>query len=86
MTEATVHVVSRDRNPFPRDGIRIDADGVPRYENPPASLVAMLRERADELPHVEVVVEPGGERDLSATMGSVHTRRGRAARVRRRRR
>jgi hypothetical protein len=60
MTEASVHVVSRDRKP--RDGMRIDAEGVPRYENPPASLVAMLRERADELPLVEAVVELGGER------------------------
>ena len=62
MSELTVIEVPRTHNPFPRDGIRIDDNGVARYTILPDSLLTLLKRQADSKPDVEAVVEVGGER------------------------
>jgi long-chain acyl-CoA synthetase len=48
--------------PFDMSGIERGADGIARYVDRPASLVAMLRATAERHPGVEAVVELGGDR------------------------
>jgi acyl-CoA synthetase (AMP-forming)/AMP-acid ligase II len=48
--------------PFPVTGVSRDPAGIAHYDGLPASLVAMLRARAETRPHVEAVVEVGGSR------------------------
>ncbi|CCH76984.1 FadD13 [Nostocoides japonicum T1-X7] len=57
-----VVVIPRDENPFGRDGVRIDANGVPRYAELPVSLVAMLEHQVTTRPDAEALVEIDGER------------------------
>ncbi|WP_205014289.1 class I adenylate-forming enzyme family protein, partial [Nocardioides albidus] len=57
-----VRVISREHNPFARDGVSVGDDGVPRYDDLPTSLVDLLRGRAEETPDAEAVVELGGRR------------------------
>jgi len=59
---AGVRIISREHNPLSQAGVTRDEAGVLRYDDLPASLVAMLRARADATPDVEAVVELGGER------------------------
>lgn len=49
-------------NPFDTTGVVRDAGSIARYADLPASLVHLLRARADELPDHEAVVELGGAR------------------------
>jgi long-chain acyl-CoA synthetase len=48
--------------PFDMHGIERGADGVARYMERPTSLVTMLHATTENHPHVEAVVELGGER------------------------
>ena len=48
--------------PFPSDGIERGADGIARYVDRPATLVAMLRHTVERFPDAEAIVEIGGER------------------------
>jgi long-chain acyl-CoA synthetase len=48
--------------PFDMHGIERGADGVARYMERPASLVTMLHATTENHPHVEAIVELGGER------------------------
>ncbi|MEU8526026.1 MULTISPECIES: class I adenylate-forming enzyme family protein [Streptomyces] len=57
-----VSEIPRSQNPFPREGVVRDADGVPGYSDLPATLPEMLRAHVDARPDVEAVVELGGER------------------------
>src|SRR5262245_43816412 len=43
-------------------GIERGADGIARYTDRPASLVAMLRATTDRIPEAEAIVELGGPR------------------------
>jgi acyl-CoA synthetase (AMP-forming)/AMP-acid ligase II len=54
--------VSRDNNPFATAGISRDGNGVPRYDDVPATLLDMLAEQIDNRPNSEAVVELGGDR------------------------
>ncbi|EGD55721.1 class I adenylate-forming enzyme family protein [Gordonia neofelifaecis] len=54
--------ISRARNPFPQDGVTVDARGVPHLDELPSSLIAMLAVHVDARPDAEAVVELGGER------------------------
>ncbi|WP_205781691.1 class I adenylate-forming enzyme family protein [Mycobacterium alsense] len=54
--------ISRDHNPFPTTGVSRDADGIPRYDELPATLLDMLAEQVDARPDGEAVVELGGGR------------------------
>ena len=49
--------ISRDHNPFPITGVSRDANGVPRYDELPATLLDMLAEQVDSRPRTEAVVE-----------------------------
>jgi len=62
MNAPTVTEISRRHNPFPRDGVVFDGNGVPRYRDLPESLPDMLKRHVDERPDSEAVVELGGER------------------------
>lgn len=59
---AQINEIPRDSNPFPRTGVSRDANGVPRYDNLPATLLDMLAEQVDRRPDSEAVTELGGER------------------------
>jgi acyl-CoA synthetase (AMP-forming)/AMP-acid ligase II len=48
--------------PFDRSGIRRGSDGIARYADRPASLVAALQASVDRWPEIEAVVEAGGLR------------------------
>ena len=47
MSTPTIIEITREHNPFPRDGIRAGEDGIPRYEDLPSSLVALLQSQVD---------------------------------------
>ncbi len=49
--------VSRDHNPFPLTGVSRDANGIPRYEDLPATLLEMLDEQVERRPDSEALVE-----------------------------
>jgi acyl-CoA synthetase (AMP-forming)/AMP-acid ligase II len=51
--------IPRDHNPFPTAGVSRDADGIPRYDELPATLLDMLAEQVDARPGTEAVVEMG---------------------------
>ncbi len=53
--------IPRTHNPFVRRGVSTDQSG-PYYDALPASLVELLRTRAEQTPDVEAVAEIGGER------------------------
>ena len=54
--------VSRENNPFATAGISRDGNGVPHYDDVPATLLDMLAEQIDSRPNSEAVVELGGDR------------------------
>jgi acyl-CoA synthetase (AMP-forming)/AMP-acid ligase II len=60
MTEVTE--ISRDHNPFPATGVSRDAEGVPHYDELPATLLDMLAEHVDNRPNSEALVELGAGR------------------------
>jgi acyl-CoA synthetase (AMP-forming)/AMP-acid ligase II len=49
--------ISRSDNPFATTGVSRGADGIPRYQELPATLLDMLAEQVDHRPDSEVVVE-----------------------------
>lgn len=54
--------IARDHNPFPTVGVSRGRDGVPRYDELPATLLDMLAEHVDTRPGSEALVELGGGR------------------------
>jgi acyl-CoA synthetase (AMP-forming)/AMP-acid ligase II len=54
--------VSRENNPFATTGVSRDRDGIPRYDDVPATLLDMLAEQIDHRPNSEAVVEVGAGR------------------------
>ena len=54
--------IPRDHNPFPATGVSRDADGIPHYDELPATLLDMLAEQVDNRPDSEAVVELGAGR------------------------
>ncbi|AFC44708.1 putative acyl-CoA dehydrogenase [Mycobacterium intracellulare MOTT-02] len=54
--------IARDHNPFPTVGVSRGPDGVPRYDELPATLLDMLAEHVDTRPGSEALVELGGGR------------------------
>ncbi|MDP7721273.1 class I adenylate-forming enzyme family protein [Mycobacterium sp. TY814] len=54
--------ISRSSNPFPRDGITADRDGVAHYDDIPATLLDMLDAQVTARPDSEALVELGAER------------------------
>jgi long-chain acyl-CoA synthetase len=73
---ASVQPAGRGRNPFDSSGVTRGADGIARYDELPASLVAMLRASVERDPHAVAVVEVGGE---SVTYGELWDRAARVA-------
>lgn len=49
--------IARDHNPFPTDGVSRGRDGIPRYDELPATLLDMLAEHVDTRPDSEALVE-----------------------------
>jgi acyl-CoA synthetase (AMP-forming)/AMP-acid ligase II len=54
--------ISRSDNPFATTGVSRGADGIPRYQELPATLLDMLAEQADHRPDNEAVVELDADR------------------------
>ncbi|WP_197517789.1 class I adenylate-forming enzyme family protein [Mycobacterium sp. E796] len=54
--------IPRTHNPFPTTGVSRGADGIPRYERLPATLLDMLAEQVDNRPNSEAVAELGAGR------------------------
>ncbi|OBH55531.1 class I adenylate-forming enzyme family protein [Mycobacterium sp. E2479] len=54
--------IPRDRNPFATTGVSRGRDGIPRYDELPATLLDMLAEQVDVRPDAEALVELGGGR------------------------
>ena len=54
--------IPRDRNPFPMTGVSRDRDGIPRFDELPATLLDMLAEQVDARPDAEALVELGAGR------------------------
>ncbi|OBH47925.1 acyl-CoA dehydrogenase [Mycobacterium intracellulare] len=54
--------IARDHNPFPTVGVSRGRDGIPRYDDLPATLLDMLAEHVDTRPDSEALVELGGAR------------------------
>lgn len=54
--------ISRSDNPFATTGVARGADGIPRYQELPATLLDMLAERVDRRPGDEALVELGADR------------------------
>jgi acyl-CoA synthetase (AMP-forming)/AMP-acid ligase II len=54
--------ISRDHNPFPMTGVSRDTNGIPRYDDLPATLLDMLAGHVDRRPDSEAVVELGAGR------------------------
>ncbi|WP_433672136.1 class I adenylate-forming enzyme family protein [Nocardia sp. CA-136227] len=61
MTRTPIRI-ARSRNPFEESGVALDAAGVRRYTDLPATLVDVLRTHVDARPDAEAVVEVGGRR------------------------
>jgi acyl-CoA synthetase (AMP-forming)/AMP-acid ligase II len=59
---ASLTEISRNANPFPVTGVSRDADGIPHYDELPATLLDMLAEQVDRRPDSEAVVELGAGR------------------------
>ena len=59
---APVTEISRSGNPFPVTGVSRDANGIPHYDELPATLLDMLAEQVDRRPESEAVVELGAGR------------------------
>jgi acyl-CoA synthetase (AMP-forming)/AMP-acid ligase II len=62
MNTPAIIEITREHNPFPRDGIRTGADGIPRYEDLPGSLLALVESQVSARPGAEAVAELGGPR------------------------
>ena len=62
MNTPAIIEITREHNPFPRDGIRTGEDGIPRYQDLPGSLLEMLKAQVDARPDAEALVELGGRR------------------------
>ncbi|OBF65119.1 acyl-CoA dehydrogenase [Mycobacterium sp. 852002-51971_SCH5477799-a] len=54
--------IPRDRNPFPLTGVSRDRDGIPRFDELPATLLDMLAEQVGARPDAEALVELGAGR------------------------
>jgi acyl-CoA synthetase (AMP-forming)/AMP-acid ligase II len=54
--------ISRDHNPFSTVAVSRDANGIPHYDELPATLLDMLAEHVDRRPDGEAVVELGADR------------------------
>src|SRR5262249_7755261 len=54
--------IPRTHNPFATTGVSRDADGIPRYDELPATLLDMLAEQVDARPDSEALVEIGAGR------------------------
>ncbi|MCA2242829.1 AMP-binding protein [Mycobacterium sp. WUMAC-067] len=54
--------IARDHNPFPTVGVSRGRDGIPRYDELPATLLDMLAAHVDTRPDSEALVELGGGR------------------------
>ena len=54
--------IPRDHNPFPATGVSRDANGIPHYDDLPATLLDMLAEHVDQRPDSEAAVELGADR------------------------
>lgn len=54
--------IARENNPFPTVGVSRGRDGIPRYDELPATLLDMLAEHVDTRPGSEALVELGGGR------------------------
>jgi acyl-CoA synthetase (AMP-forming)/AMP-acid ligase II len=54
--------IPRDHNPFPTTGVSRDANGIPRYDDLPATLLDMLAEQVNSRPDSEALVELGADR------------------------
>ncbi|MEU1208556.1 AMP-binding protein [Nocardia sp. NPDC005825] len=61
MTRTPIRL-ARSHNPFEESGVALDAAGVRRYTDLPATLVDVLRAHVDARPDAEAVVEVGGRR------------------------
>ncbi|WP_175584853.1 class I adenylate-forming enzyme family protein [Nocardia cyriacigeorgica] len=61
-THDTVIEIAHTHNPFDTTGTSMDANGIPRYDGLPATVLDLLRTRADICPDTEAVVEPGAHR------------------------
>ncbi|MDT5350952.1 MAG: hypothetical protein QOH91_4239 [Mycobacterium sp.] len=59
---APVTEISRSNNPFPTTGVSRDANGVPHYDDLPATLLDMLAAHVDSRPNSEAVLELGAGR------------------------
>ncbi len=63
MTQASALTeIPRGHNPFPTTGVSRDPNGVPHYDDLPATLPDMLAEQVDIRPDSEAVVELGADR------------------------
>ncbi|OBH42633.1 class I adenylate-forming enzyme family protein [Mycobacterium mantenii] len=54
--------IPRGHNPFPVTGVSRGRDGIPRYDDLPATLLDMLAEQVDARPDAEALVELGAGR------------------------
>jgi acyl-CoA synthetase (AMP-forming)/AMP-acid ligase II len=54
--------ISRDANPFATTGVSRDRNGIPHYDQLPATLLEMLSEHVDNRPDSEAVIELGAHR------------------------
>ncbi|MGB8387827.1 class I adenylate-forming enzyme family protein [Mycobacterium sp.] len=54
--------IPRADNPFPTTGVSRDTNGIPHYDDLPATLPAMLAEHVDKRPDSEAVIELGAGR------------------------
>jgi acyl-CoA synthetase (AMP-forming)/AMP-acid ligase II len=54
--------IPRVHNPFSTTGVSRDRDGIPRYDDVPATLLDMLAEHVDHRPESEALVEVGAGR------------------------
>jgi acyl-CoA synthetase (AMP-forming)/AMP-acid ligase II len=68
--------IPRGHNPFPTTGVSRDADGIPRYDELPATLLDMLAEQVERRPFSEALVVLGADR---LTYGQLWDRASRVA-------
>jgi acyl-CoA synthetase (AMP-forming)/AMP-acid ligase II len=54
--------ISREANPFATTGVSRDRNGIPHYDQLPATLLEMLSEHVDNRPDSEAVIELGAHR------------------------